>query len=42
MTMLLDGNKRLMKVSDIYPEDVQLGKGSYTIRAQLRHDSRGV
>ncbi|CAK0779170.1 hypothetical protein CVIRNUC_004710 [Coccomyxa viridis] len=40
MTMLFDANKRLIKVNDIYPEDVQLAKGSYTIRAQLRHDNR--
>ena len=42
MTMLCDANKRLLKVSDIYPEDVQLGKGDYTIRAQLRHDDTGA
>ncbi len=42
MTMLFDANKRLIKVNDIYPEDVQLAKGSYTIRAQLRHDNRGA
>ena len=42
MTMLFDANKRLIKVNDIYPEDVQLAKGSYTIRAQLRHDNRGT
>ena len=41
MTMLFDSNKRLIKVSSIYPEDVQLGKGTYTIRALLRHDDRG-
>ena len=41
MSMLFDSNKRLIKVNDIYPEDVQLGKGTYTIRAQLRHDDRG-
>ena len=41
MSMLFDSNKRLIKVSDTYPEDVQLGKGTYTIRAQLRHDDRG-
>ena len=27
MTMLFDANKRLIKVNDIYPEDVQLAKG---------------
>ena len=41
MTMLFDSNKRLIKVNSIYPEDVQLGKGNYTIRALLRHDDRG-
>ncbi len=41
MTMLFDSNKRLIKVNSIYPEDVQLGKGTYTIRALLRHDDRG-
>jgi hypothetical protein len=41
MSMLFDSNKRLMKVNDIYPEEVQLGKGTYFIRAQLRHDDRG-
>ncbi len=42
MTFLLDSNKRLLKVSDIYPEDVQLSKGDYIIRAQLRHDDAGL
>jgi hypothetical protein len=42
MSMLCDGNKRLLKVSDIYPEDVQLGKGDYVIRVQLRHDDTGA
>ena len=42
MTFLTDANKRLIKVSDIYPEDVQLGKGDYIIRAQLRHDDTGA
>lgn len=42
MTMLFDSNKRLIKVNSIYPEDVQLGKGTYTIRALLRHDDRGA
>ncbi|CAL8469996.1 g9538 [Coccomyxa elongata] len=42
MTFLTDTNKRLIKVSDIYPEDVQLGKGEYIIRAQLRHDDTGL
>lgn len=41
MTFLTDANKRLIKVSDIYPEDVQLSKGDYIIRAQLRHDDTG-
>jgi hypothetical protein len=42
MTFLLDTNKRLLKVSDIYPEEVQLAKGDYIIRAQLRHDNTGT
>ena len=41
MSMLFDGNRRLLKVSDIYPEEVQLAKGDYVIRAQLRHDDTG-
>jgi len=41
MTFLTDVNKRLIKVSDIYPEDLQLSKGDYIIRAQLRHDDTG-
>ena len=36
--MLHDANKRLIKVSDIYPEYADLKKGDYTIRLQLRHD----
>ena len=36
--MLHDANKRLIKVSDIYPEFSDLKKGDYTIRLQLRHD----
>ena len=38
MSMLHDANKRLIKVSDIYPEFSDLKKGEYTIRLQLRHD----
>ena len=38
MSMLHDANKRLIKVSDIYPEFSDLKKGDYTIRLQLRHD----
>lgn len=36
--MLHDTNKRLIKVSDIYPDYADLKKGDYTIRLQLRHD----
>ena len=38
MCMLHDANKRLIKVSDIYPEFSDLKKGDYAIRLQLRHD----
>lgn len=38
MSMLHDTNKRLIKVSDIYPDYVDLKKGDYVIRLQLRHD----
>ncbi|KAL0038695.1 hypothetical protein WJX79_003623 [Trebouxia sp. C0005] len=38
MSMLHDTNKRLIKVSDIYPDYADLKKGDYTIRLQLRHD----
>ena len=38
MSMLHDTNKRLIKVSDIYPDYTDLKKGDYTIRLQLRHD----
>lgn len=38
MSMIFDTNKRLIKVNDIYPDSVQLGKGDYTIRVLLRHD----
>ena len=36
--MLHDSNKRLIKVSDIYPDYADLKKGDYVIRLQLRHD----
>lgn len=36
--MLHDTNKRLIKVSDIYPDYADLKKGDYVIRLQLRHD----
>lgn len=42
MTMLHDANKRLIKVSDIYPEFADLKKGDYTIRLQLRHDDAAL
>ncbi len=38
MSMLHDTNKRLIKVSDIYPDYADLKKGDYVIRLQLRHD----
>ena len=40
--MLHDANKRLIKVSDIYPEFADLKKGEYTIRLQLRHDDAAL
>lgn len=42
MSMLHDANKRLIKVSDIYPEFADLKKGEYTIRLQLRHDDAAL
>ena len=42
MSMLHDTNKRLIKVSDIYPEYADLKKGDYIIRLQLRHDDAGL
>ncbi len=38
MSMLHDTNKRLIKVSDIYPDYADLKKGDYVIRLQLRHE----
>ena len=38
MTMLFDANKRLLKVSDVYPKAVKLAKGAHVLRAHLRHD----
>ncbi len=40
--MLHDTNKRLIKVSDIYPDYTDLKKGDYTIRLQLRHDDAAL
>ena len=37
-----DGNKKLLGVGDIYPEEAQLQKGEHTIRLLLRHDDPGV
>ena len=42
MSMLHDTNKRLIKVSDIYPSPVDLKKGDYVIRLQLRHDDAAL
>lgn len=39
MLMLFDANRRLVYTGDAYPEAVQLGKGSYTLRLAVRHDS---
>ena len=33
-----DGNRRLLGVGDVYPEEAQLQKGDHTIRVRLRHD----
>ena len=42
MSMLHDANKRLIKVSDIYPEFTDLKKGDYIIRLHLRHDDAAL
>ena len=42
MSMLHDTNKKLIKVSDIYPSAVDLKKGDYVIRLQLRHDDAAL
>lgn len=38
MTMLFDANRRLLKVSDVYPKHVKVAKGAHVLRAHLRHD----
>lgn len=38
MVMLHDANKRLLKVTDAYPEHIALAKGKHTARVQLRTD----
>lgn len=38
MYMVTDGNRRLLSTGDIYPEEVKLKKGDYTLRLLLRHD----
>lgn len=42
MSMLHDTNKRVIKVSDIYPDYTDLKKGDYIIRLQLRHDDAAL
>ena len=42
MTMLFDANKRLLKVSDVYPKAVKLAKGAHVLRARLRHDDAAL
>lgn len=39
MYMVYDSNKQLKSVGDIYPKEVTLAKGEYTIKAMIRHDS---
>ncbi len=39
MYMVYDTNKRLLSVGDIYPAEVTLNKGDYTIKLLLRHDN---
>ena len=42
MTMLFDANKRLLKVSDVYPKHVRLAKGTHVLHARLRHDDAAL
>ncbi|OQS04901.1 tripeptidyl-peptidase [Thraustotheca clavata] len=42
MLMIFDANKKYMGVSDAFPRSIQLKKGSYTLRAQLRHQDPSV
>ncbi|MGH7128057.1 MAG: tripeptidyl peptidase II, partial [Planctomycetaceae bacterium] len=35
--MLFDAGRRLVHTDDVWPEEVDLGKGAHTLRLQLRH-----
>lgn len=39
LTLHESASKRQRYSGDIYPHEVQLGKGDYTVRLMLRHDS---
>lgn len=39
MAMIYDANKKLLSVSDIYPEEAQLQKGEHTVVLLIRHDN---
>ena len=38
MTMAFDANKKLLGVSDVYPDKLKLPKGAITFRTLVRHD----
>ncbi|OQR99082.1 tripeptidyl-peptidase [Achlya hypogyna] len=42
MLMIFDAKKKYMGVSDAYPRAVTLPKGTYTVRAQIRHQDPAV
>ncbi|KAL3524283.1 hypothetical protein ACH5RR_017117 [Cinchona calisaya] len=37
--MILDSNKRVYAMGDVYPDSVKLPKGEYTLQLYLRHDN---
>lgn len=42
MVQIFDANRKLLVVSDIYPEAVTVKKGDFTIQAMIRHDNTEV
>lgn len=42
MYFVCDSNKQVLAIGDIYPDAVELKKGTYTIRISLRHDDASL
>ena len=42
LVMVHDAHKRMLHFQDVYPKQIKLPKGDYTVRVQIRHEAQEV